>query len=182
MTLFQNAAKATVVASLFSALASSPIAFADTPQASPFKLDEDKRQRVIDIEEGMPDKDVSAPFVVVVRKNRLATDINGPMSADEQRTVAAQVQTVLERKNIPVGGSAVVGLEFSIPLYSEGKYVGDIGTFHTLMKVVNTGKEGLFKFEIKKLDTDFSAIFVENTKGAGVTPVSVERERRALKL
>lgn len=149
---------------------------------SPFKKEEDLKQRSIDKEEGMPDKDVSAVLVAVTRKNRLALDISGPMSADEQRTVAAQVQTVLERKNIPVGGSEVVGLKFAIPLYSEGQYVGDVGDYHMRMKVTNTGKEGFTKYEIRDLDTDFSAIFVENTKGIGATPVNVEMGNRSLNL
>lgn len=51
------------------------------------------------------------------------------------------------------------------------------------MKVKNTGKEGYVKYEIENLDTDFSAIFVENKEPSKSFPVqSVQPESPQIRI
>ena len=149
---------------------------ANTHQAklekSPFKAEEDKKQRELDKQEDLPDKDVSAVLVAVTRKNRLATDVmQSPMSADEQRTVADQVQNILEGKNLKIGEVSVVTLKFAMPLITNEGEVSNLGYFHLRMKVKNTGQKDYLKYEIEDLDKDFSSIFVESQGADKTFPV-----------
>lgn len=140
-------------------------------EKSPFKPEEDQRQRALDKEEGMPDKNISAVLVAVTRKNRLALELGSPMSSEEQVVVANQIQQVLESKDLDVGAKTVVGLKFPLILVSTSGEVANLGDYHLKIKVKNTGKEGFRKFEIEDMDTDFSAIFVENKGKAATIPV-----------